>query len=131
MTLTCQRDRRIDPGCRLTDRPADAKVDAMFKHRCRRRATPTAHDLLPPADRRIAVFGGDQRQRRRWPRYGAARFFQSPRSGGNGELRRLVAALRSGSIDCVVVLARWNGHAATGKLRRICRRYGVEFVLES
>ena len=104
---------------------------SIRKRRCRQRATLTAYDPPRPADRRIAVFGGDARQLHRGARYGAARFFQSPRSGGNGELRRLVAALRAGSIDCVVVLTRWNGHSATGKLRRICRRYGVELVLES
>jgi hypothetical protein len=101
------------------------------KRRCRHLITRTP-DAGPPAPRscRIAVFGGDARQRRRWADASGVRFFQSRRGGGNGELRRLVATVRSRSVDLVVVLARWNGHSASRKLRRVCRRYGVEFVLE-
>ena len=101
------------------------------KHRCRKLSTQIAAAGLPPLrDRRIAVFGGDARQRRRWADAGGVRFFQSRCSGGNGELRRLVASVRARSVDLVVVLVRWNGHSATRKLRRICRQCGVAFVLE-
>jgi hypothetical protein len=101
------------------------------KHRCHHLITRTP-DAAPPAARgcRIAVFGGDARQRQRWADASGVRFFQSRRGGGNGELRRLVAAVRSRSVALVVVLARWNGHSATRKLRRVCRRYGVAFALE-
>ena len=52
-------------------------------------------------------------------------YFQARRFGGNGELRRLETALRSGTIDRVVILARWNGHSATTKVRRLCKSRGV------
>lgn len=72
---------------------------------------------------RVAVFGGDKRRERHGDR--CCVYFQSPRDGGNGELRRLEAAIRSGMITRVLILARWNGHAATRRLRRVCRTCGV------
>lgn len=56
-------------------------------------------------------------------------FFQAGRFGGNGELRRLLSALRAGAIDLVVILARWNGHSATARVRRLCRSRGVPVTL--
>jgi hypothetical protein len=77
------------------------------------------------AGARVAVVGGDGRQRERWQGDDRVVFFMAPRDGGNGELRRLEAALRAGSIDRVVILARWNGHAATRRVRRLCRARAV------
>jgi hypothetical protein len=74
---------------------------------------------------RVAVLGGDARQRGRWPEYPGARFFAARGDGGNGELRRLLAALRARAFDLVIVLARWNAHAVTGRVRRACRALGV------
>lgn len=78
---------------------------------------------------RIAILGGDARQSERWRGEGIAVFFQAPRFGGNGEARRLEAAIRSGSIDRVVILARWNGHSSTQAVRRLCRRLGIPVVV--
>lgn len=78
-----------------------------------------------PVPVRVAILGGDARQRDRWPQYTAARFFTACRDGGNGELRRLLAALRAQAFDLVVILARWNSHAVTGPVRRTCRQLGV------
>jgi hypothetical protein len=72
----------------------------------------------------VAVIGGDGR-----PMQGVdagARRYASPGDGGNGELRRLEAALRAGSIDRMIILARWNSHSATRKLRRLCKRLRIE-----
>ena len=77
------------------------------------------------APRRVAIFGGDARQQDRWNELGTPSFFQARRFGGNGELRRLESALRAGGFDHVVILARWNGHSATTKVRRLCKRRGV------
>ncbi len=74
---------------------------------------------------RVAVLGGDARQEGRWLELGTPVYSQARRFGGNGELRRLESALRSGAIDRVVILARWNGHSATTKVRRLCRNRGV------
>ncbi len=79
-----------------------------------------------PTPRRVALMGGDSRQTARWDGLGEAIiFFQAPRYGGNGELRRLQSALRAGSFDLVVILARWNGHSATKQVRAICKRLGI------
>ena len=85
--------------------------------------------VAAPNTLRVAVLGGDARQQRRWSELGTPVFFQGQRFGGNGQLRRLESALRSGTIDQVVILARWNGHSATAKVRRLCRSRGVPVTL--
>ncbi len=74
---------------------------------------------------RVAVLGGDGRFRAERLPGCDVRVFRGRRSGGNGELRRLERALKAGSIDRVVVLARWNGHSETRRAMRICRRLGI------
>lgn len=49
--------------------------------------------------------------------------------GGNGEARRLEHALRSGRIQKLFILARWNGHSATVRMRKVARAQGVEVVV--
>ena len=71
---------------------------------------------------RLAVLGGDGRQLERWALLGEVICFQSPHDGGNGEQRRLLSALRAGSFDRVIILTRWNSHAVTQKVRRLCRQ---------
>jgi hypothetical protein len=78
---------------------------------------------------KVAVFGGDARQVGRWSKLGRPVHFSGPRHGGNGELRRLEGALRAGTVDHVVILARWNGHAATKRVRRLCRKRGVRVTI--
>lgn len=79
--------------------------------------------------RRVAILGGDSRQEGRWSELGEAVYFQGRRFGGNGELRRLERALRAGSFALVVILARWNGHAVTSKVLRLCRSRGVTVMI--
>ena len=83
---------------------------------------------LAPA-RRVAILGGDARQEGRWSELGEAVYFQGRRFGGNGELRRLEQAIRAGSFALVVILARWNGHCATEKVMKLCRRRDVRVVI--
>lgn len=85
--------------------------------------------VAAPARLRVAVLGGDARQQGRWCELGTPTYFQARRFGGNGELRRLESALRAGTFDHVVILARWNGHSATTKVRRLCRSRGVPVTL--
>lgn len=72
---------------------------------------------------RTAVLGGDGRDCPDIP--DGARIYRSSRSGGDGELRRLLAALRAGAIERVLILARWNGHSATAAVQKLCRRLGI------
>ena len=74
---------------------------------------------------RVAVLGGDGRFRSDDLAGCEVRVFLGRRYGGNGELRRLERSLRSGRIDRVLVLARWNGHSATSLVIRLCRALGV------
>ena len=74
---------------------------------------------------RVAVLGGDGRFDWRSMADCRVRVFEGRRTGGNGPLRRLERALKSGGVDRVIVLARWNGHSATIRVRRLCRQLGV------
>ncbi len=74
---------------------------------------------------RVAVLGGDGRRADIWAPGTDVRSFQSRRHGGNGELKRLERSMRSGSVDRLVILARWNGHSATTFAARLARRLGV------
>lgn len=85
--------------------------------------------VRPAPEPRVAILGGDRRQEGRWSDYGRAVYFQAPRSGGNGQLRRLKDALRAGSIRLVVILARWNAHSVTRAVQRVCRTRGVPVVV--
>ncbi len=71
----------------------------------------------------VAVLGGDGRPVSGVPR--GARIFRAQGSAGNGELRRLLRALRSGSIAKLIILARWNAHSATAAVTRLCRQRGI------
>lgn len=77
----------------------------------------------------IAVLGGDGRPHSRIPSGASARYFAAAGDGGNGEARRLAAALRSGTIDHVYILTRWNSHKVTGRIRRICKQLGIPVTL--
>ena len=74
---------------------------------------------------RVAVFGGDGRFRTDDLVDCRVRVFPARRYGGNGSLRNLERALRSGGVDRVIVLARWNGHSATERILRLCRHLGI------
>lgn len=74
---------------------------------------------------RVAVVGGDGRFRSEGLCGCRVRVFQARRYGGNGPLRSLEQALRSGGIDRVLILARWNGHSATRRVLRLCRQLRV------
>ena len=78
---------------------------------------------------RVAVLGGDARQVNRWTGFKESLFFMARRDGGNGELRRLSASLRTKSIDLMIILARWNSHSATKQILRLCRTLGVRVVV--
>lgn len=74
---------------------------------------------------RVAVLGGDGRFDHGSVPGARVRVFQSSRYGGNGPARRLERSIRSGGVDMVIVLARWNGHSQVNHLRRLCRQLGV------
>ena len=77
----------------------------------------------------LAVLGGDGRFRPDGFPDHEVRIFRGRRFGGNGELRRLEQSLRSGGIDRLLLLARWNSHSATGRVLRLCRLLGVPFEI--
>lgn len=81
------------------------------------------------AAHRVAVIGGDGRLRPGLVEAPEVVVFKSPRDGGNGDARRLEAALRAGSFGTLIVLIRWNSHSTTRKLRLLCKKLGVEIVV--
>jgi hypothetical protein len=76
---------------------------------------------------RVAVFGGDGRHAARcpseWTVYASSGF------GGNGPKRRLVAAIKAGNVDIVIILAKWNGHSDIHAITAACRSTGVRTVV--
>lgn len=56
---------------------------------------------------------------------GTLKTFASSRNGGTGELRRLIASIRSGGIDEVWILTCWIGHSECHAIVRECRKRGV------
>lgn len=83
----------------------------------------------PKPGLRIAILGGDGRLsakiRKLLPPGACVRRFQSTRCGGVGEARALMRALRAGGVSLVLILARWNGHAATRSVQSLCRLLGI------
>ena len=77
----------------------------------------------------IGVLGGDGRPIPGLPARCRVKLFRARRYGGNGELRRLERSLRSGGIDQLWVLTRWNSHSCTRLALRLCRRLGVPVEL--
>lgn len=81
----------------------------------------------------VAVLGGDGRiPGKIWkmlPPGAELRQFQGARYGGDGEIRALEQALKRGTIRRVLILARWNGHSATDRILKLCRKLGIVFVL--
>jgi len=76
---------------------------------------------------RIALLGGDGRDAARIVPGRRVRVFRGHRYGGNGELRRLERAIKSGGIELLFIHARWNGHSATARAIRLCRKYKIAF----
>jgi hypothetical protein len=76
---------------------------------------------------RVAVLGGDGRHAARcpagWTVYASSGF------AGHGQRRRLVAAIKAGAVDAVIILARWNGHSDIDAVRRACRAAKVPVLV--
>jgi hypothetical protein len=56
-----------------------------------------------------------------------ARVFRSRGDAGNGGLRRLLAALASGTVRMLVIDTRFNGHSAVRGAVAACRRGGIAY----
>ena len=57
------------------------------------------------------------------------RFFGSGKDTGQGDIRRLEACIRAGSIDEVYMITRWNGHVTTQTVRELCKKQGIRVHL--
>lgn len=75
---------------------------------------------------KIAVYGGDGRDAAKFGEQAVA--YKSPKYGGNRDQKRLMAALKSGTICLVIILTRWNGHSATRTVCALCKRLGIPVV---
>ena len=75
---------------------------------------------------RTAVFGGDLRKLARdLAGLEDLELFGSTRQTGQGELRRVSAALRAGAVQQVCLVIRWAGHGEIDAIRKLCRALGV------
>jgi hypothetical protein len=83
----------------------------------------------PVAAGRVAVVGG-RGHAGPLERFGdGVVMFGSRESAGAGPVRRLEAALRSGSYGTVIVLARWIAHSTADRVRHVCRTTGTRLVV--
>ena len=75
---------------------------------------------------RVLVFGGDNRKLARdLAGLDHLELFGSTGQTGQGELRRVSAALRAGAVQQVCLVIRWAGHGEIDKIRKLCRALGV------
>ena len=75
---------------------------------------------------RVAVFGGDLRKlTRALADLDHVELFGSTGQTGQGELRRISAALRGGAVRQVCVVIRWAGHGEVDVIRKRCRALGI------
>lgn len=79
--------------------------------------------------RRIAVLGGGRGARHhagRARRTGLGiRVYVSGKDGGRGEAARLLASVRNGGVDGVVIVRRFNSHSVSEAVRALCSRMAV------
>lgn len=76
--------------------------------------------------RRVAVFGGDLRRSARvFTERDDLELFGSSGQTGQGEMRRLSAALRAGRVDRVYLVIRWAGHKDIETIRALCKALGI------
>ncbi len=78
---------------------------------------------------RVAVFGGDARQKRRFQHLGEVAFYPAAECGGPHHAQRLIDSIRHGGVVRVFILARWNGHSTSGRVRDVARRHGVPVTI--
>lgn len=76
----------------------------------------------------IVIVGGDGRQRHHQIRNASIRCFASSKHG-NGNPRSVIAALRSGSVDLVILLVRWLGHPERHAIVATCRTQAVRYLV--
>ncbi len=84
------------------------------------------HRNLGPA---IVIVGGDGRGHDLRVAPASIRSFASPRYGGNGSLRRAVAAINGGTVDLVVLLVRWLGHSEFHSIVAACNAAEIPVLL--
>lgn len=77
----------------------------------------------------VLLVGGDARQGDRRIGRAFVRAVASRKFGGNGGHRSLIASIRSGRVELVVLLARWIGHSEAGSITATCRAAGVRYLL--
>lgn len=77
----------------------------------------------------ILVVGGDARQDHRLIRGTLVRAVASTRFGGSGRRRAVIAAIRAGGVQTVLLLARWLGHSESRAIASSCRAVGVRCLI--
>ena len=78
---------------------------------------------------RIAVFGGDSRQARRFRHVPDAVFYPAGGCAGPHHAQRLIDSIRHGGVDRILILVRWNGHSATRRIREVARAHAVPVTM--
>ena len=80
---------------------------------------------MPRHTLRLIVIGGQAHRNPPCCPFAQIECFSSTRDGGNGDIRRAVARIRSGSVDGVVIRADFIGHSAFKTIRKVCKRCGL------
>lgn len=86
---------------------------------------------VPDSSRRLAIVGGDGRRIDDLPSTLVIRIYPSLRYGGRGRTRGLFGAIRSKSLDGVLILIKFIDHSTCNAIRAACQRVGVRVHLIS
>jgi hypothetical protein len=73
----------------------------------------------------VLVFGADDRVHALGTLHERIRTYASHHRVGARSRRRAEAALRAGTVACVVLFTRWAGHTDTGAIKALCRARGI------
>jgi hypothetical protein len=117
----------VDPLGRLFDNSAGHHTYSAPIHEVGvARALRQIRFLLHPPGRPWGEFGGDLRKLARdLADFHDLELFGSTGQTGQGELRRMSAALRAGALQQVCLVIRWAGHGEIDAIRRLCRTLGI------
>jgi len=78
----------------------------------------------------VAIVGGNKdRFAQRVQSDRPLRFYSCGSEGGCGELRALLASIKSGGIGEVWMLYRWIGHSESQRIQQVCRACGIRVSL--
>ena len=86
--------------------------------------------MMAKRKRRVAIIGGKGPLPTGVDLTGAkVKMYRSPADGSWNDLRRLVASIKRGTLDEVIVWTRFNSHVVSKTLARVCKNHKTTCTL--